>query len=208
ASDDRTGTDCAGAGDAGLGRNHDVASDEHVMPEVDEVVDLDAAADAGFLEGSTVDRGVRTNFDVVFEDQAALLRELEVFAGVTVAHVAESVGSEHGPGVDHDIVPKLGTGIDHNAWIDATVSPNDDAAADYGAGANARATPDADIGFDHAIGFDGNRFVELSGWIDDRGRMNAGGGRHRSEQLGGACKGQLRLGCKEEGLFGDRGRAF
>ena len=84
AAEDGSVFDHARAGDAGLRCDDDVLADDAVVADVDEVVDLRAAADAGLAECAAVDGGVGADLDVVFDDEAALLREDEVLAGLAV----------------------------------------------------------------------------------------------------------------------------
>ncbi len=76
AADDRAIRDSAAAGDAGLRRDHDVAADGDVVSHVDKIVELRAAADPCLFERSTVDRGVRADFDIVLDDEACPAGEI------------------------------------------------------------------------------------------------------------------------------------
>ena len=76
--DDSTIADRTGAGDAGERDENHVFSDVAVVPDVNEVVDLSAAANASFGKSSAVDGGIGANLDVVFNDESSLLRELRV----------------------------------------------------------------------------------------------------------------------------------
>ncbi len=69
------------------------------MGDVDEVVDLCAAANAGFGEGATVDGCVGTDFYIVFDGEGALLREEEIFSVGGVACVAKAGGAENRAGL-------------------------------------------------------------------------------------------------------------
>ena len=110
-----------GAGDAGERDEDDVFADVAVVADVDEVVDLGSAADAGLLERAAVDGGVGADFDVVFDEEGSLLRELGVGAGGGVADVAEAVCTEDCAGVDDDAVAEGGAGVEDGAGIDAAV---------------------------------------------------------------------------------------
>ena len=53
--------------------------------DLDEVVDLRAGADARLADGGTIDRRVRADLDVVFDDDVAVLRDLLVRAVLAAA---------------------------------------------------------------------------------------------------------------------------
>ena len=154
AADDGVVADGAGSGDAGLGSDDDVFSDEDVVADVDEVVDFYAAGDAGFVEGSAVDGGVGADFDGVFDDEAALLGKLDVFAGGFVADITKSIRPEDGSGVDDDVVAEFDAGIEDGAGMDAAIAADDDAATDDCSGADGRAFADFCFGLDDSVGAD------------------------------------------------------
>src|SRR5919201_2096195 len=64
------------AGDADLRDQDRVLADLHVVTELHEIVDLGPAADDRIAECRAVDRAVRTDLDVVLDDDAARLRNL------------------------------------------------------------------------------------------------------------------------------------
>src|SRR6185437_12408405 len=78
AADDGAVADGAAAGDAGLRGDDDIAADGDVVPHMNEVVELGAAADARYFKRAAIDRGVRSDFNIVFDDETALLWELRV----------------------------------------------------------------------------------------------------------------------------------
>src|SRR6185312_4184232 len=82
--------DNARAGDANLCGDDDIFPDDAVVRDVDTVVDLCAASDAGLAERAPVDGGVGADFDVVLDDAGALLRKEKMRAGFRVADVTEA----------------------------------------------------------------------------------------------------------------------
>src|SRR5262249_16346668 len=68
----------AAAADADLRRQQPVAPDGHAVRDLHQVVDLAAGADARLAERGSIDGGVGADFDVVFDDHAADLRDLVV----------------------------------------------------------------------------------------------------------------------------------
>ena len=91
------------AGDADLRREQHVAADLHAVRDLHEVVDLGAGRDARLADRRTIDRRVRADLDVVFDDDAADLRNLQVRA-VRPAREAEAVAADHGAVVHDDAV--------------------------------------------------------------------------------------------------------
>ena len=88
--------------------NDDIASDAAVVTDVNQVVELGPAGDPGFFESPTVDGGVGSDLDVILNDQRSLLGKLSVLAVSSIADVAEAIGSQHRPGVDHHPIAKGG----------------------------------------------------------------------------------------------------
>ena len=80
AADDGAVSDSAAARDTGLRSDHHIAADGDVVSHVDEVIELRAPADARLFERAAIDGGVRANFDIVFDDESALLGKLHVLA--------------------------------------------------------------------------------------------------------------------------------
>ena len=147
-------------------------------------------ADAGFVEGSAVDGGVGADFDGVFDDETSLLRKLDVLAGGFVADVAESVGAEHGSGVDDDAVAELDAGIEDDARMDAAFAADDDAATDDCAGADGRAFADFRFGLDDSVRADADAAAEEGRSVDDGRGMNHRVSIFGAEQLRCAGEGE------------------
>jgi hypothetical protein len=76
---------------AGHGR---VRADMAVVADLDLVVELDAVLDDGVGQRAAVDRGVGADVDVVADQHAPGLRNLDVDA--VLAREAEAVGADHG----------------------------------------------------------------------------------------------------------------
>jgi len=77
--------------DSRLGGDHNVAANLDVVSDVDKVVELYAIADDSGIEGSAVDGRIRSNLNIVTNDQGADLRKLFVSAGLRVADESETV---------------------------------------------------------------------------------------------------------------------
>src|SRR3954463_10435840 len=94
------------------------------MSNVDEIVDLRPAADAGFIERTAIDGCIRANFHVSFDHQTAGLRKLLVMSSCAITHISESVAPENSPGVHNDAVVDRGSRIDRHPRIDLAI-PSD-----------------------------------------------------------------------------------
>src|ERR1700739_3456945 len=73
------------------------------VADLDEIIDLCAAAHPGFAYCSAVDRGIRAHFNVVFENHNSGLNNF-VIAAVFFLRVSESIGSDLGTVLENDIV--------------------------------------------------------------------------------------------------------
>src|SRR6266516_3213378 len=98
---------CAAA-DLARARHAHLADQDHVLTDIavvaylHEVVDLRAAPHDGRAHGGAVDGGVRSDLDIVLDDESSHLRDLLV--GRSVERIAESVGAQHGAGMDDDAI--------------------------------------------------------------------------------------------------------
>src|SRR5207245_5682989 len=101
----------------GLRGNHHVFSDLAVVADVDQVVDLGAAPDAGDFQGSAVDGRVGADLDVIGDFEAAGLREFHVVSGCRIAHITEAVAAEHGASIDDHSIAEPHPGIDGDVGI-------------------------------------------------------------------------------------------
>src|SRR6478735_3192896 len=65
------------AGNADLADDGAMPTDVNVVADLDLVIDLGAFADHGVVHGTAIDRRVRTNLDIVLDDDAADLHDLQ-----------------------------------------------------------------------------------------------------------------------------------
>src|ERR1700677_2126977 len=152
AAQDSSITYCAGAGNPGLRRNHYIASDAHVVPDVSQVVELCASGDSGFCECSAIDRRVGSDFHVILDHERPLLGKLGVLPRRAVADVAEAVRSQHCSRMDNYTIPKGSAGIDDNAGIDVAVGADAHPSSDHGAASNDSGLADAGPFLDGSMG--------------------------------------------------------
>src|SRR5262249_1337549 len=93
-----------------------IVSDDDIMPDLNEIVKLDAAADARLAEGRPVDRTVGADLDVVLDDDNAALRDLLV-GSVVFWGKPEAVPSDHAARMDDDPLPDPATLAYHHVGI-------------------------------------------------------------------------------------------
>ena len=178
----RIGADAARSGNAGLRRDHDIASHVHVVAEVDQIVDLHAALDAGFFQSAAIDGRVGADLDVIFNHEPPLLRELEIFAAVGVAHIAKAVGSKYHAGVNDDVLAQFGARINNDARINAAMGADFDASSNHRTGANPGSGANLRMRLNHHARTHRDMLAERRGGIDDRSGMYAAVRFRRSEE--------------------------
>src|SRR3989338_2524459 len=98
--------DFGAARQAHLGAEQGVLADRRGVADLDEVVNLGAAADAGFADGGAVNGGAGLDFDVVFDNDRPRLRDLVVAAGV-LAGEAVAVAADDGGVLQNDAMSQL-----------------------------------------------------------------------------------------------------
>src|SRR5882672_6381693 len=87
------------AGDADLGHDDAVPADDHVVADLDQVVDLRPLAHARAAGGGTIDRGVGADLDVVPDHDIPDLGHLVV--APLIERVAETVAAHHDAAVEN-----------------------------------------------------------------------------------------------------------
>ena len=135
AADDAIVFDRDAAGDTGLGSDDAAFAYRYVVADLDEVVDLCAFADAGLAERSAINAGVRSDLDIVFDDDGADLREFDVVF-VFVLDVSEAVGA------DDDSRMEDRTIADFDVIVENTVCVDDGKLHDYDIPTNTHAVVD------------------------------------------------------------------
>ncbi len=92
---------------------HDQAAlpNSHVVPDLNQVVDLGAAAHHCVINTPAVDAGVRADFHVIFENAAAHVRDSDMAS--VAREVPESISSDHGSRLQHYPIAQLRPGIAH-----------------------------------------------------------------------------------------------
>ena len=141
------------AADLARARHAHLADQDHVLTDIavvaylHEVVDLRAAPHNGRAHGGAVDGGVRSDLDIVLDDEPSHLRDLLV--GGSVERIAESVGAQHGAGMDDDAITEAYPVSHHDARVQPHVGAEHGAPPDIAEGAHGGARPDHGVALDH-----------------------------------------------------------
>jgi hypothetical protein len=85
------------SGDAGLSGDYRVFSDDNVMRNLHEVIDLCPSTDQGAAECSPVDRAIGADLDIVFDFDNTHLRDFDPL--IADSGVAKAVAADHNTGV-------------------------------------------------------------------------------------------------------------
>src|SRR6185437_3969059 len=88
-----------------------------VVAYVDKIVDLRSAPDPRLLQCSTIDGRIRSDLDVVLDDEGPLLRKMCVRPGFCIAHVPEAVPAKHRSGVHDHVIADRYARINYHAGI-------------------------------------------------------------------------------------------
>src|SRR3972149_2624742 len=205
--------DAAAAPDPHLGGDHGVPPDHHVVPHLDQVVQLGPGTDPGDPERGAVDRGVRADLDIVPDLDGPHLRYLPV--PLRRRSDPEAGAPDHAAGVKDRPFPHPDAFVERDPRVENALLPDDGSLADVHPGVQRNPVPDDRSFLDRYEGTDVNVLPQR------RGRMDAGlrgDARRRQslrvEQLHGAGEGEVRIRRQQERapgagdrLFGDdRGR--
>src|SRR6185503_21010784 len=157
----------------------------YIVTHLHQVVDLGALADHGIADGAAVDRRAGADLDVVLNDDATDLRNLQVPLG---AHdVPEAILADVAAGMnDHAIADEAVR--DDGARADRAVAADPHFGADHGIGADESAAANLGARADHRTGLDGDVGLEARGLVDvcagDRSRRRKRGRPQRVREHG------------------------
>src|SRR5262249_54440373 len=135
------------------------------------IVDFGTLADHGVAQAAAVDGGARPDLDVVLDQHAPGLRNLQVPLGPK-ENKAIAVLPDAAARMDQHVVADQ-RALDGGARPDIAIPPDLDARADHGACADHRACADLDIGGDQGQRIDDHAIFEARGRIDDGGGCDA-----------------------------------
>ena len=180
-----------------------MAPDDDVVADLHLVVDLGALPYDCVAIGAAVDGGARPDLDIVLDDDAADLRDLEVTAR---AHgETEAVLADMDAGMDDDPVANRGVlqgraGADRGVPADPNIGPDHRVGSEDRAGADFRPRPD------YRARIDGHAVFEPRLGMNERARRYARRAEHRARPRRVGVEGQRDLGEAAIGFLGDEQR--
>src|SRR5712671_6504634 len=159
-----------------------------------EIIDFRAPTDAGFIERAPIDRGVRADLNIVFDDEASDLGELFVASRLGIADVTETLTAQHSTGLDNDSIAERSAGINSDIRVEAAVSADFNVVADHAAGADGCPVAKPDVFAKDGVRRDSDISADTCrGGNDGRRVDNSFEIVMVVKKSGGACEGQTRL---------------
>src|SRR5450756_1399569 len=107
------------AGETHLTHNQTIPADDHVVRDVNEVVNLRALTDDGRAERGAINGRVRADFHVVVNNDVADLQHFAMAA--FVEYIAVAVRADDGSGVNGDAISDLAFRVDDDVRKQADV---------------------------------------------------------------------------------------
>src|SRR5262249_15134467 len=165
-------------GQADLCAQHGVFFHNTVVRDLNQIVDLGVAPDAGFVQAAAVNAGIGLDFDIVFNHELADLRDL-VPVSVVVLGEAEAVRAEDHAVLHDHVVP------DHTVFADRDVGVSQEIVADFypaiddHVGQQSAVLAEFDLRADHRVSADRGAGSDPGGGIDHGGGVDAPRGRRR-----------------------------
>ncbi len=162
--------------DTDLAANDAMSSKSHIVRDVDEVIENSPRSDDGVTGRTAVYRAIRTDLDIVFDNDAAKLRNAQ--SPVRRGHEAETLPADADTGRDPD-----SSAYDGVAY--AAVCPDCAVVAKHDAAANDGVTSDVATRPDFCAGADDGSDVNSRSGADDGARIDPRiGGYHRLRPTG------------------------
>src|SRR3990167_9570239 len=120
------------AGGAGAAGDRSVRSDAHVVPDLDQIVQLDSIFDYGVIQRATIYASVGADLDVVAAQHAPCLRDLAPC--VLVQRNAEAIGAYHRARMHQRTPAQATTRVDRDVRMQAAGGAYLDRIAEVAAG--------------------------------------------------------------------------
>src|SRR5262249_29904746 len=152
-------------------------SDDDVVRDLNEIVDLGALLDPSSTKARAVNCCVGTDLYIIVDLNNSQLRHFFLLALFDLE--TETVGSDHRSAMNDDARANAATLSDCNARINHAVRTDGRLSTDVAAGTNHRPVPDLCPRFDYRMRLDRHFSPQLCCRIDYSCRMNAGGKSYR-----------------------------
>ena len=109
---DHTVTDVAATTDAHHSGDKAASSNDNIVGDLDKVVDLRSGADACRVEFGTIDTAIRTDLDIIIDDDVSNMR-YELRPAVPW-NIAESNRTDDRVGLDHNMATQTATAVNNH----------------------------------------------------------------------------------------------
>src|SRR5262249_5738490 len=119
AADDGIVFDDSAPGDTGLSRDDDAAADLDIVRDLYQVIDFGSGADPRGSQRTTVDRGVASDLDIIFNHNLSNLRKFLV--PLSVKNITKSVRTDNHSGVQCDPTANFRTWVDDHRGTENTL---------------------------------------------------------------------------------------
>ena len=136
---------------ADLGCDHAMRADLHVVRHLNEVIEFCSFADNRRPHRSTIDRGIGSNFDIIFDYHAADLGNFDV--------------PPFKKGEPKAILANRSAGMNNNAVANNGV-------CNRGVGSDIAILPDPDAGSDYCVRSDTGEVADARAWANECTRIN------------------------------------
>src|SRR6266498_6068845 len=145
-------------------------SDDDVMRDLDEIVDLHALLNPSAPEAGAIDSRIRADFDVVIDLDNPELRNF--FVPILHKFESETVRSDDRAAVNDHARSNAASLSNSHEWINETRRSDYRLMSDVTSCADGSVIADSRPGLDDYVRLDRHTFSELDACIDDRARMN------------------------------------
>src|SRR4051795_10578725 len=158
-------------GNTGLRDNNAAGTKVHVVPDLNQIIEHGAAANDRVRTSAAIDRGVRTDLHVVFDDHSAELRNPHKTG--RIHGKTETILPDPDPGIDADPVADQ-TMAEGGAGPDHGVIANHDPVIDHHIRGNPATPTTPPAGTDNRAGSDFGSLADLGRRVDYRRGSGAG----------------------------------
>ena len=153
---------------SGLRRDHRILAHRHIVGDLHQIVDFDAARNHGSSDRGAIYRSVRTDFNVVFQDDDPSLGNLDTLSAA--ARIPESIATDHYAGVQYHALAQPAGFAHHNIRMKDAIAAHLSIVTDKDAGKKHRARADPNAFADKGTGENSYLFGNNGARIDESSR--------------------------------------
>src|SRR5271157_4239920 len=124
-------------------------ADRGAMPNLHQVVDFDAATNAGHSDAGAIDTGVRLYFDIALQHRRARLRDF--LPALAVAGKSEAVAANNGAVLQNDVVTQRAMFTHNGMRVGEKIVANPSAAIDDNVRQQHSIVSNLDMVIDHHV---------------------------------------------------------